>query len=109
MKTVADLKVGDTVWVDDVNSRGRPPYSAIVTKIGPKLITVGKLTYRKDTLRTNDAYGHGRLIFSLEDEAIRRKAVRYSLQIERHGVPRDTPIETLEQVAALLGITLEDK
>lgn len=109
MKTVADLKVGDTVWIADINARGRPPYEDVVTKIGTKLITVGRCTYRKEgNLSRNDNYGHQWLILSLEDEQLRRKAAKYARQIERHGVSSDTSIETLRQVASLLGIKLED-
>jgi hypothetical protein len=59
-KTLDDLKVGDTVWWSDVNRRGIS--DGVVDKVGRKLITVGRLTFRKDTGRTNDEYGHQTLI-----------------------------------------------
>lgn len=86
MKTVNDLKVGDTVWlIDTANGKGRPPEQSTVTKIGSKLIEVEgwrKDKYRKDTLRINDNYGHWLMVLDLDDyeQDKKLKALRQKLK-----------------------------
>lgn len=85
MKTVADLKVGDKVWViDTANGRGAPPRGTTVSKIGSKLISVGSHDdkYRKDTLRINDNYHHWLMILDLDDweQEKKLKALRQQLK-----------------------------
>lgn len=111
MKTVEMLKVGDVVWIHDVNRRGHSPDESVVVKIGTKLIHVGegwrKIIFRKDTLRTNDDYQHQYLILSLEDEAERKLRSEYLREIERRVSGSKAEIENVRIAAAMLGINLE--
>lgn len=109
MKTVKDLKVGDIVWWVNVNRRGLNS-SGTVEKIGNKLITTtsGKV-FRKDTMRTNDAYGHDHLILDIEDYE-KVQAHKYLIGKIKSDVCFDAtiPYEDVLQAAQLLGIDVKD-
>jgi hypothetical protein len=74
MKTIQDLVVGDAVWWADVNRKGLT--EGVVSKVGSKLITVGRIVFRKDTGRANDAYGHQRLIPDLAYHMEKKETAR---------------------------------
>lgn len=112
MKTVHDLKVGDTIWYTDVNRKGL--FEATVTKVGSKLITTeGGLrdkTFRKDTLKANDEYQHQTLIPDketyLEDQEkckIISEIAIHIRQIDRTKVS----LASLHNVASILGIKID--
>ncbi len=106
MKTVADLKVGDIVWVADVNRRHYPPYPETVNKIGTKLITAGGRQYRKESLTANDDYGHQTLILDLEDEKRRVLRIKLLKAIENNITGSKAEVEDVRAAAKLLGINL---
>ena len=105
MKTLEDLKVGDTVWYTDINSR---PHGLVttteVTKIGSKLIFTSRFIFRKDSMRTNDGYAHETLW--LELEAVEREARRKKLERALWSYRGKASLEVLEQVVVLLNITI---
>ena len=109
MKTVYDLKVGDAAWWVDVNGKGAI-YEGTVTKVGSKLIELGRRSYRKDSLRTNDQYGHQTLIPDLEFYNERQEASHIlGLIKNRIGYGMTSiPIENVKKAADLLGISIGD-
>lgn len=109
MKTIEQLKVGDTVWIkDEANGRHREPQAAIVAKIGSKLITLTNGdTYRKDTLCKNDSYGFWKIILDLDDYKILgyKKEIAGSIVAKMHYF-KNMPIEDLKVIAQLLKIKI---
>lgn len=116
-RKVEDLKVGDTVHYVGVNFKDRI-VPVIVTKIGSKLITTEKVedfnytvVFRKDTLRSNDAYGHDTLIVDLQqylDNAHSTKMM-YKIVDELKYRLKDHSIDKITQIFDLLGLTLKDE
>lgn len=112
MKTVSDLKVGDTVWYTDVNFKGL--HETVVSKIGTKLITTKsgwrEVTFRKDTLKSNDAYAHQTLIPDkaayLEDQE-KRRIIRQIATDIFYSDQNKFSLETLNNVASVLGIKID--
>jgi hypothetical protein len=111
MKTIADLKVGDEVWITDTaNGRGRIEEST-VSKIGTKLIHVGNWSFRKDGGRANDDYGHSLLIPDLEAYQNSKRvekilgSIKWGIEI---GRANDISIEDVLLAAKLLKITVKD-
>lgn len=107
MKTVEDLKVGDWVYWSDVNRSGL--HSGEVTKVGRKLLTVGRgLVFRKDSLCTNDEYGHQKLILDREEHQRQRRVGRILLAIARASGGKATiSVADAEMAAKLLGVDVE--
>lgn len=107
MKTIADLKVGDTVWlIDTANGKGRPPDQTTVTKIGSKLIeTAGwrKDKYRKDTLRINDAWGDWLMILDLDDWEQEKKTKALRQQLKNADWSK-VSLEDAQLIAKIVGI-----
>ncbi len=109
MKTIEDLKVGDTVWVvDTVNGRGNPVKEYRVAKVGTKLITIDSFggTFRKENLRKADAYAHDLLILDItqyekdrEIELLRKRL----LGLDWFGW-KDVSAENISKIAAILGM-----
>ena len=108
MKTVADLKVGDKVWVGDVNARGRPHSEGTILKLGTKLITVGHRVFRKDTLRINDNCNHQWLILDLKAEQERLLRLEYLREISDQVRYSKAELENVRIAAAMLGIKLKE-
>lgn len=106
MKTLEDVKVGDTVWWHDVaNGRGRLPTAAVVTKVGSKLIYIEQYTrnkgFRKESGQANDAYGHEYIIADLEayqEELLKEKIAR-AIQQTHSSYWHSLPIEDLKEAA----------
>jgi hypothetical protein len=107
-KTVNDLCVGDQVWWGDVNGKGHV-WSGTVSKVGPKLVTVGGRAFRKDTGRTNDAYGHQWLIPDLDAYRDRQRAIQAFLDIRTtHGLPDGVSHADVLAAAKLLRVQLRE-
>lgn len=106
MKTLRDLKVGDRVMITDVNRRGAR--AGVVSKAGRTLLHVGgdfrTETFRIDTGRSNDGYGHRRAM--TEDQYAQIQAVADARKrladfgLESYG-GRMTPEKALAVDAAL--------
>lgn len=108
MKKIEDLKVGDAVWTHNpVNFARRPPVEGTVTKIGTKLITVGRNQYRKDTLRINDDWGHTCIIIDLDEWERGKKIASVRNDLSRYHFSQASNDQILE-VAKILGITIPE-
>jgi hypothetical protein len=107
MRTVDDLKVGDEVHWTDVNRKGL--HSGTVTKVGTKLISVGRsLVFRKDTLHTNDDYSHQCLITDVAAHIERTEVCKILSAISREfGGSRDICLEDAKTAARLLKVEWE--
>jgi hypothetical protein len=108
--------VGQELWRHDVNERRLGgPQRVTVTKVGRALVTVATdrgwaETFRIESGRSNDAFGHGSLCTDAEHAAhIDRAGVMERLMA--HHISPDTgyghthPIETLRAIADLLDAT----
>ncbi len=109
MKTVADLKVGDTVWIQRSHSRGYN--ETTVEKIGRTLIhTCYRLSFKKDTLCGNGDDYNSRLILDLEQHEedlkqaeVKRKHVYAITDKLRYGVRLEAiSLENIISAAKLL-------
>ncbi len=107
MKTINDLKVGDTVWIMYANDRTHTPRPETVTKIGSKLFTVDDRVYRKNDLQSNDNYRHHSVILDLEDEKIRQQRNKNLWRIQHAVTGSRATADQVIEAAKLLGITLE--
>lgn len=113
MKTLEDVKVGDTVWWHDVaNGKGRAPVPLIVTKVGPKLIYVEQYSrskgFRKESGVANDTYGHEYIIADLEayqEELLKEKIAR-AIQKTHSSYWHTLPMEDLIEAARLLKVDI---
>lgn len=104
MKTVNDLKVGDQVWIGNVNGKGRLD-DGVVHKIGTKLIQVNGSSFRKDSLRENDSYQHRWLILDLQQYEDERKTEKILSAIRRIGYgKKNISLENAKKAAELLGL-----
>lgn len=54
MKTLKDLKAGDTCWVDERRGGSQKK----ITSVGPKYITIGKNKYSRETGQATNTYGY---------------------------------------------------
>lgn len=112
----AAFSVGDLVVIRDVNEKRRNPdgpRTGYVVKVGRTLLQVQPegsartTNYRKESRRTNDAYGHGWIQTPEEyDAEQRRQGVVRSLRdlgLELSlGKGRSIPIDLLERVLNVL-------
>ena len=103
----SNVKVGDTVWYDDVNGRGAAPTETTVVKVGSKLITTQRIVFRKDTGRTNDNYGHQSLILDIEAYEAEKRANKawYELHQQRSR-PAGVTYADIREAAKILKITI---
>lgn len=105
MKKLSDLKVGDTVWVGDVNARGREPRPATVQKVGRKLVTIDGDVFRLDTGYANDGYSHRWIIPDLAAYRERNERDRVWLEIRQHHRLDDSvDLQAVLAAAKLLGV-----
>ena len=103
----SNVKVGDTVWFTDVNRGGVT--MTVVTKVGTKLITCGRMVFRKDGGNTNDAYGHQSLITDLVAYNAFRDACKAMSRLYycMSGRPQEgVTVEDIQAAAKLLKINL---
>ena len=114
-KELKDLKVGDTVWYTDVNGgrHGRPYITeGKITKIGSKLITVGHIVFRKDTMKTNDNYMHQSLVIDKQkyDDDCETSRLHTKLR-DNFSIysQRRFPLSKLKDVCDILGIDYKEK
>lgn len=107
MKTIKDLRVGDTAYWTDVNRKGI--HTGTVTKVGRLLITAGGYVFRMDTGRTNDGYSHQTLIADLEAFKDWQMACRVFSVIQRSRIPRDISSADVIAAAKLLRINIEEQ
>ncbi len=98
------LKVGDTVHWSDINSRDGALSSGKVTKVGSKLVTVAHRMFRLDTLTTNDAYGHQRLVLDVQAYQDEQKANKLSRVLSEHLVRNKISLPALMLIADTLGV-----
>ena len=109
MKTVHDLKVGDTVWWTDVNRKGLQ--SGTVEKVGTKLIYVDRYVFRKDSLKVNDCYRHQTLIPDLDSHKEQAEVSRI-VGLIRNEITygkNNLSLEDIKKVAELLRIPTGEK
>ena len=100
MKTIKDMKVGDTVWYTDANRRDKL-FTTIVTKVGTKLVHTKLGVFRIEDMRTNDDYQHQR--FYLEEEAFERETERKKMMSQiRCAALTDVSYENLKKIVELL-------
>jgi hypothetical protein len=98
------LNVGDTAYWSDVNSRDGSLSSGKVTKVGTKLVTVGHMVFRLDTLKANDDYQHQTLIPDIERYYEQKKTKHLSRALSEHLIHCDTKLSDLERIAEILGV-----
>jgi len=104
MKTVEELKVGDTVWIGNVNGKGRLT-EGTVNKIGTKLIQVDGSSFRKESLRENDQYAHRWLILDLQQFEDEQKTEKILSAIRNMAYGRkNISLDSAKQAAGLLGV-----
>ena len=109
MKTLENLKVGDTAWFIR-QSFSQSPSVTTVLKIGTKLITTDDGVFRKDTLKTDD--GYRRLVLDLDhyNYVLNKGELVRTLRHEmEYYNPDKIALETLLEVAKLLGIEWEPR
>lgn len=106
MKKVSDLKVGDAVWIADVNRRGLD--KSIVSKVGTKRVQVGRNFYRKETGTIDDEYGHAHLIPDLDEWNEGQQAAKIIQRIRTQASARDLKVEQALIAAKALGIDVSD-
>ena len=113
MKTLADLKVGDTIWHTDCNfHRGTQLQTAVVEKIGTKIITcAGRRCQKfyKETFRgaEKEYGGHYRMYLEEQpflDERRIKKLESMILEKFRSYSGTNIPLTTLEQLIVILGL-----
>lgn len=109
MDALPKLTVGQKVWVDDVNRRGRPREEATVTKVGRKLVTVDRgyhsQVFRLDTGRSNDDFGHQWLLTAeMVAQADERAILRGRVQRLRYGRDLAAGPWSNETLAAVLDL-----
>ena len=89
MKTIDDLKVHDSVhYYNNCDDKTDRIYAGVVVKVGSKIITIigefnNKISFRKDTSRTNDNYGHQTLIPDIIEFNARKLIFTVHSQISR--------------------------
>ena len=111
MKTIDDLKVHDSVhYYNNCNDKTGRIYTGVVVKVGSKLITIinelnDTISFRKDTYRTNDNYGHQTLISDIEEFNTRKIAETIRTAILRQ-LERRTEVtnEQINKIAEILKI-----
>jgi hypothetical protein len=100
------LKVGDTVHWTDVNFRDGGLRSDKVTKIGSKLVTVGRMVFRLDTLATNDDYRHQMLVLDVQAYKDEQTARKLSRVLSDHLLRGKVSLQKLLLVAETLGVSV---
>jgi hypothetical protein len=98
------LEVGETVHWSDVNSRSGDLSSGKVTKVGSKLVTVGRMVFRLDTLASNDGYGHQSLVLDVQLYHDQKKALKLSRVLSEHLLRNEIDLSKLNQIAETLGV-----
>lgn len=98
------LKVGDEAYWSDVNSRDGSLSMGKVTKVGTKLVTVGHLVFRLDTLTTNDSYQHQTLIPDIEKYYEQKKARLLSRALCEHLIRNEIQLSDLKRIAEIIGV-----
>lgn len=99
-------KVGDIVHWSDINNRRGELSKGTVTKVGSKLLTVGRRVFRLDTMSTNDEYQHQTLILDLQAYNDKQKKFLLSRLIKDRLNKNDVELSALEAIGDLLGITV---
>lgn len=109
MKTVKDLKVGDTVWYSHVNvDHGKTLRETKVIKIGTKIIYTTQLDFYKDDLCQHGLYNHAKLILNPEQfyDDIKAKNLTRDIvdKLKYEGQTNRPSLDTLKKVCDLLGL-----
>ncbi len=110
--TTSKWNVGDIAIVRDVNDRGgKEPQRFLVTRVGRTLVYIavpwGEESYRIDTGRRNDRYGHSWIVTEQEEADAQRLSAAlarlrdFGLEPVRYN-RTDLPTGLLERVIALI-------
>lgn len=103
MKTIADYKVGDLIWVFDVN---RSMTQQTIEKIGTKLVHTNRNAFSKSTLVEHGQYSHKRLIPDIDayhhDVRVKRTKSLLGSYFTDHAAA--VPLDKLLVICAILEI-----